>query len=99
MLPSPGTQRAWLASKPSPRRARTARPNAGAISRADRPSWATDAATRSSTWSGARPPARASAACTWRARARSASGEPISSASGRHGAASGSPGSWVSIAK
>jgi hypothetical protein len=80
---------------PSPRSAAT--PMAGARKRAMRPSWATEAATRRSTLSGAPPRARADR--TRVTRPASTAGSSTSSRTDRHGDAATSSSPWCSAAK
>ena len=96
--PRAGTHRAWARSIGSAAPT-VAAPSAGEISRATRPSWATDAATRNSTSSAGRLTAAARLARTSAIRAFSASGESSSMLSGCHDRRILMRGSWVSMAK
>lgn len=96
--PRPGTHRAPMVSIGSGYPS-TAEPRAGAISRAHRPSWASDAATRNSMDAGGRPAAAARLDLTSSILRASASLELVSVLSARHGSRGRVPESWVSRAK
>lgn len=97
--PISGCHLSTAKSSSSTRRDTTARPRTGDSSRALRPSWVTEAATRHSMSAAARPAAAASAARTPATRARRTSGSSESWVIGCHARRTAEPATWVSTAK